>query len=381
MPVGEAQITRLNRERLEAIKKFLPVRDAFRDNLQRQQQQRDEFKIGSAELFKPITETTERVGKEALEGTKSVIYGKKKPEEERDEKPLLPAIEKIAEETRGTQQKIKEVSDEIKTDREFNRLADIDIETQQKTKGAKKTNEETLNELRARFNNKALSVIDNTPPENIPVLVVMSYENRKGKWLQPNQSKFVKNIEHWADIFYKIKTGKSRIDSNNTSYIEYLDAVSNVYNEYEKQKLSQREQQQGSRRRQPAKRMSFSPTKEPSHFDDADQEDEQSLDRDDDNQGATGTTEEPDLLTLLLESQKEQSGKGYHGGNIPCSRSVIDDISRLEVLIGGKRAGNNSPEIINEATEICKRLFQGRIMDIGMYRSFINELIDDYYSD
>ena len=62
-------------------------------------------------------------------------------------------------------------------------------------------------------------------------------------------------------------------------------------------------------------------------------------------------------------------------------QSVFDDISRLEILIGGKRAGNNSPELINEATEICQRLCHGCIMDIGIYRRFVNELVDDYYSD
>ena len=78
----------------------------------------------------------------------------------------------------------------------------------------------------------------------------------------------------------------------------------------------------------------------------------------------------------------EKIGDGFRfGGNIPCSKSVLADVSRLEVLIGGKRDGNNSPEIINEASEICQRLFQGRVMDIGMYRSFIDELTDDYYSD
>ena len=73
-------------------------------------------------------------------------------------------------------------------------------------------------------------------------------------------------------------------------------------------------------------------------------------------------------------------GTGY-GSDIPCSISIFDDISRLEILIGGKRAENNSPELINEATEICQRLFLGRIMDIGTYRRFVDELVDDYVSD
>ena len=59
--VGEAQITRLTRERLAAIKKFLPVRDSFRDNLQTQQQQRVEFTAETEQLFKPITTGAEKV--------------------------------------------------------------------------------------------------------------------------------------------------------------------------------------------------------------------------------------------------------------------------------------------------------------------------------
>ena len=67
--------------------------------------------------------------------------------------------------------------------------------------------------------------------------------------------------------------------------------------------------------------------------------------------------------------------------DIHCSKSIINDISRLEILIGGARARNNSPELINEATEICQRLFHGRVMDIGTYRRFIDELVDEYHSD
>ncbi len=68
-------------------------------------------------------------------------------------------------------------------------------------------------------------------------------------------------------------------------------------------------------------------------------------------------------------------------GLITCPNNVLADVDRLEILIGGKRAGNNSPEIINEAADICKRLFSGGIMDIDVYRSLINEIADDYYSD
>ena len=59
--VGEAQITRLTREQLATIKKFLPVRDSFRDNLQARQQQRVELTADTEQLFKPITTATEKV--------------------------------------------------------------------------------------------------------------------------------------------------------------------------------------------------------------------------------------------------------------------------------------------------------------------------------
>ena len=72
----------------------------------------------------------------------------------------------------------------------------------------------------------------------------------------------------------------------------------------------------------------------------------------------------------------KKSGYGYDQNNIPCSKSILDDVSRLEVLIGGKRAGNNSPKLINEATEICQRLFQGHVMNIKQYREFVDEIID-----
>ena len=86
---------------------------------------------------------------------------------------------------------------------------------------------------------------------------------------------------------------------------------------------------------------------------------------------------EADPSTPLPKEEKFASGYGYRGGDIPCSKSIFDDISRLEILIGGKRVGNNSPELINEATEICQRLFHGRVMDIGTYRRFVNEFVDD----
>ena len=61
MPVGEAQITRSTKERLASIKKFLPVRDSFRDNLQARQQEKMDFTTDTQQLFAPITTATEKV--------------------------------------------------------------------------------------------------------------------------------------------------------------------------------------------------------------------------------------------------------------------------------------------------------------------------------
>ena len=52
---------------------------------------------------------------------------------------------------------------------------------------------------------------------------------------------------------------------------------------------------------------------------------------------------------------QETSGKGFTGVRLgACPESIVDDVSWLEVLIGGQCTGNNSPEIINEATGICQ---------------------------
>jgi len=145
---------------------------------------------------------------------------------------------------------------------------------------------------------------------------------------------------------YKIKTKTSRVDKNDASYIEYIKAVNTVYNEYEKPQRLQLQQVES---------------------------DEQP------------PSPEEDLEAYLEgDYPTGYSGRGFSGkaivGNsrVTCPDSIVSDISRLEVLIGVKRAGNNSIEIINEAADICRRLFQGGIMNIEMYRELIDELVEDY---
>jgi len=201
-----------------------------------------------------------------------------------------------------------------------------------------------------RFNEEGLAAIDKTDPAEFPAFVATTFENRK-KVLKPEQHKFVKSLQHWADILYKIKTKTSRVDKNDASYIEYIKAVSKVYNEYEKPQRLQLQQVES---------------------------DEQP------------PSPEEDLEAYLEgDYPTGYSGRGFSGkaivgdsgvrdSRVTCPDSIVSDISRLEVLIGGKRAGNNSIEIINEAADICRRLFQGGIMNIEMYRELIDELVEDY---
>ena len=96
--------------------------------------------------------------------------------------------------------------------------------------------------------------------------------------------------------------------------------------------------------------------------------------------GATGTTKKGEGFSRnasVSRCNDKVNGKSI----VTCPGNILSDISRLEVLIGGKRAGNNSAEIINEAADICRRLFRlftGGIMDIRMYRELINELAENH---
>jgi len=88
--VGESLTTRLARERLAAIKKFIPIRDRLREKLQQRQQAQTDFSVSSEQLFTPITRAT----KDVKTLTEAAIYGDI-PERERAKKaPLLDTLEK-----------------------------------------------------------------------------------------------------------------------------------------------------------------------------------------------------------------------------------------------------------------------------------------------
>ncbi len=61
MSIGEPHSAKLARERLEAIKKYLPVRDSVKQQLQSRQESQVEFEEDTKQLFKPITETSKAI--------------------------------------------------------------------------------------------------------------------------------------------------------------------------------------------------------------------------------------------------------------------------------------------------------------------------------
>ncbi len=92
---SESLTTRLTRERLALLKKFIPIRDDVRDKLQLRQQAQTDFSIGSEQLFAPVTKAT----KDMKLATERAIYGDIPKEGTRKEVPIIDVLGKIATET------------------------------------------------------------------------------------------------------------------------------------------------------------------------------------------------------------------------------------------------------------------------------------------
>ena len=90
--VNESLTTRLARERLAALKAFVPLRDHIRDKLQQRQQAQTDFSTSTAQLFSPITTAT----KDVKTATERAIYGDIPKEGERREVPLLKCTRKYS---------------------------------------------------------------------------------------------------------------------------------------------------------------------------------------------------------------------------------------------------------------------------------------------
>ena len=83
--VNQSLTTRLAQERLEAIKKFLPIRDRLRNKLQQREALQTDFSVSSEHLFAPITSATRDV--KTL--TEKAIYEDISEEERKKKTPFL----------------------------------------------------------------------------------------------------------------------------------------------------------------------------------------------------------------------------------------------------------------------------------------------------
>ncbi len=86
MSIKKPHSAKLARERLEAIKTYLPVRDSVKQQLQLRQDSQVGFEEDTKQLFKPITDTT---------------------------KDIQPVLGKIAERTKKTKKILRELPVEI----------------------------------------------------------------------------------------------------------------------------------------------------------------------------------------------------------------------------------------------------------------------------
>ena len=93
--VNELLTTRLAREILATLKKFIPLRDRVRENLQQRQEAQTDFSTSTEQLFSPITAATKDVTKTT--------------------EPLLGALEKVVAETGQTREILKTLPIDIVT--------------------------------------------------------------------------------------------------------------------------------------------------------------------------------------------------------------------------------------------------------------------------
>lgn len=350
--VNESLTTRLARERLAAIKKYIPVRSRVREKLQQRQESQNEFNIGSEQLFRPITKLT-----------KQAIYGDMSEEERKKKTPLLDTLEKIAIETGQTKRALETLPAEIavathKRQRPpqlpaitepqdpYVTIADDDDEGAT----ARKPEEELLQEQEQELQEKLEEIRERR--ENIPSKVLYKstidkirafdslekladfaakdYDKstRDANHINKGYHDKIRGLKNWTRIVYLANIYKNAIPRRDVKYNIFHDMVKN--------------KREGGK-------------------------------------GYSGDGFVSNGSGLVKKSSIGNS-KSFNA-SISCPGNVLSDISRLEVLVGGKRAGNNSPEIINEAADICRRLFTGGVMDIDVYRTLIEELADGYYSD
>ena len=362
--VNESLTTRLARERLAALNRFIPLRDRVRNKLQTRQEMQTDFNIGSEQLFAPVTSATRDV-KAAAE---RAIYGDISEEEKKKKAPLLSILESVAAETRQAKESLKALPSKMITAQQLQR---------QREQQEKKTIKQ-LGEID----------IDDSPPRPTSPIVTFEEEEEEeqGATARKPEEEIIQGEEEQQDISSSrgkgripslILTKASRDEIRGYQKDELIDFTAKNF----KKKLRDEYIFNGRENRitklEDWTRIVFltSKYKDSLSAGDGYKNFHQAVKNKKDELEKKGTTQS--------YTAAGYSGSGLVGNSssfnasVTCPANILSDISRLEVLIGGKRAGNNSPEIINEAADICRRLFTGGIMDIHVYRELIDELADD----
>jgi hypothetical protein len=215
-------------------------------------------------------------------------------------------------------------------------------------------------ELIQTFNEETVKLINNLNLQHLARFALDSFSQRN-KLMKPEHANNIKDSNKWRKVLYLIRMDVERVKSDDPLYQDYIRKINDFIQSRKEESKKQQQKQ-----------------KTPKPF-------EQSL-RDYPESPKTPSKPSKKKPPKPIEEEEFEdasgaTGSGLGSGLITCPNNVLADVDRLEILIGGKRAGNNSSEIINEATDICKRLFTGGIMDINVYRSLINEIVDDDHSD
>ncbi len=225
-----------------------------------------------------------------------------------------------------------------------------------------------------KFIEDAIADIKNAKIEvDLAAIAVKSFSDRK-QFLKSEYADDVISRDNWYKWIFRIHHDVDQARNNDPKYIQYTHAIDSYIifmqlppeqqQVLKQQSLKQREQE----RRETMKRLQSQS----------------------DYPGSPKSripilSPAPRKTTPPKPSEEEEEFEDAPGatgsGLISCPDNVLADVDRLEIFIGGKRAGNNSSEIINEAADICKRLFSGGVMDVDVYRSLINEIADDYHSN
>jgi hypothetical protein len=337
--VNEALTTRLARERLDAIRRFVPIRDSVRNKLQQRQSLQTDFALGSEELFKPVTTATK--------GVERALLG----DDPETGKSVIGELEKLAAKTEQTDPKKTTVS-------LLNKFTD-----------------------HAKIVIKQFNLFKSKDYRAFGDFAAQSYNSKKD-FLKDEYKNDRISSNDWSDNLYKLNKGIGRLNKDEMGYKEFQRGISN----YKREQIEERQRELEERRQTPTRRQTRRQKKQQLPPDDDDDDLEERRQTPTRRQKKQEEPNDDYLQETDLEKIDEAAGYSGSGLQNPrigntCPDSVIHDISRLDVLVGGFRAGNNSPEIINEAADICRRLFAGGIMDIKTYRDFIDELANGYHSD